>query len=139
MRPAGSDWIRPRLAGVEVTLGRAVSGTTAMADGVRVELDDGLVREVDTIVLGTGYAVDVRRYSFISAELLAALRLRGGAPVLERGLESSVPSLHFLGAPAALSFGPLLNFVVGTWFAGPTLVDHVLGRRSRANFGIPPE
>jgi len=139
MRPAGAPWIRPRLDGVEVTLGREVSRLEAVGGVIRVELDDGAVREVDTIVLGTGYAVDARRYAFLSAELLANLRLRGGAPVLGRGLESSIAGLHFLGAAAADSFGPLLNFVVGTWFAGPTLVDRVRGRRGRARLGIPPE
>jgi hypothetical protein len=124
---------------VEVTLGRAVTRLEATAGGVRVEFDDGSVREVDTVVLGTGYAVDVRRYAFLSPDLLAALELRAGAPVLGRGLESSVPGLHFLGAPAAHSFGPLLNFVVGTWFAGPALVDRMLGRRGRVRLGIPPE
>ena len=139
MRPAGSAWIPPRLGGVEVTLGRAVTRLEATAGGVRVEFDDGSVREVDTVVLGTGNAVDVRRYAFLSPDLLAALELRAGAPVLGRGLESSVPGLHFLGAPAAHSFGPLLNFVVGTWFAGPALVDRMLGRRGRVRLGIPPE
>ena len=139
MRPAGSAWILPRLGGVRITMGRAVTRAVAVPGAVRVEFDDGRTREFEAIVLGTGYAVDVRRYSFLTAELLATLRLEGGAPVLGRGLESSVARLHFLGAPAALSFGPLVNFVVGTWFAGPALVDHVLGRRGHANFPIPPK
>jgi len=40
-----------------------------------------------------------------------------GFPVLNRGLESSIPGLHFLGKPAAWSFGPLLGFVSGAEFA----------------------
>jgi cation diffusion facilitator CzcD-associated flavoprotein CzcO len=139
MRPTGAAWLRPRLGRVEVMLGRAVTSVEAATDAVRVELDDGVVREFETIVLGTGYAVDVRRYSFLSRELLATLRLSGGAPVLGRGLESSVARLHFLGAPAAASFGPLLNFVCGTWFAGPALADCVLGRHGQVRLGIPPE
>ena len=138
IRPAGSDWLRPRLAGVEVTLGRYVAGLTEVAGAIRAELDDGGIREIDTIVLGIGYAVDVRRYSFLSDTLLSALELRDGAPVLGRGLESSVDRLHFLGAAAAPSFGPLLNFLVGTWFAGPALLDRVLGRHGRMRLGIPP-
>jgi FAD-dependent urate hydroxylase len=139
IRPAGSAWIRPRLAGVALTPACAVSRVTEAAGAIRVELDTGHVREVDTIVLGTGYAVDVRRYAFLTEELLSALELHGGAPVLRRGLESSVARLHFLGAAAAPSFGPLLNFVVGTWFAGPALVDGVLERRGRLRIGIPPK
>ena len=44
-----------------------------------------------------------------------------GFPVLTRGLESSVPGLHFLGKPAAWSFGPLLGFVSGAEFASTEL------------------
>lgn len=139
VRPAGSAWIRPRFTGVRVTLGRSVIGLTEVAGAIRVELDDGSVREADSVVLGTGYAVDVRRYSFLSSELLGSMKLRAGAPVLGRGLESSVPRLHFIGAAAAPSFGPLLNFVVGTWFAGPALLDRVLARRGRVRIGIPPK
>jgi hypothetical protein len=45
--------------------------------------------------------------------------------VLKRGLESSIPGLHFLGKPAAWSFGPLLGFVSGTEFAAKELVRSI--------------
>jgi len=32
-----------------------------------------------------------------------------------------VPGLHFLGAPAALSYGPLMRFVAGTGYASAAL------------------
>ena len=38
-------------------------------------------------------------------------------------MESSVPGLHFLGAPAAWSFGPTMRFVAGGWFGSETLVQ----------------
>ena len=44
------------------------------------------------------------------------------AAVLGRGLESSVPGLHFVGKPASWSFGPLLNFISGSHFSGPELL-----------------
>jgi FAD-dependent urate hydroxylase len=37
-------------------------------------------------------------------------------------LESSVPGLHFVGKPAAWSFGPLLSFISGAQFAGNELL-----------------
>jgi hypothetical protein len=37
-------------------------------------------------------------------------------------MESSVPGLHFLGAPAAWSFGPIVRFVSGGWYTGRQLV-----------------
>ena len=32
-----------------------------------------------------------------------------------------MPGLHFLGAPAAWSFGPTMRFVSGGWYAGRAL------------------
>jgi FAD-dependent urate hydroxylase len=130
--PMGAAWLRPRLERVPMALGRAVADAAPAGTGVRVTLDDGTVREPDHVLLGTGYRVDVARYPFLSSELVGELDLVGGYPRLGRGLESSVPGLHFVGAPATLSFGPLTRFVVGTWHAAPALARSVLGRRQRA-------
>jgi hypothetical protein len=40
-----------------------------------------------------------------------------------------VRGLHFLGASAAYSFGPIMRFVVGSWYAAPALTLGVLERR----------
>jgi hypothetical protein len=49
-------------------------------------------------------------------------------------MESSVPGLHFLGAPAALSFGPIVRFVSGGWYTSRELVRAIAGP-----FRIPGE
>jgi hypothetical protein len=46
-----------------------------------------------------------------------------------------VPGLHFLGAPAAASFGPLMRFVSGAGYAARAVAEHhcragARGRRS---------
>jgi hypothetical protein len=125
IRPAGSSWLRPRLAGVVLTLGRMIVSTTCEGDRVRLALDDGTERWVDHVVLATGYRVDVTRYAFLAPELLRQVRCVEGYPDLGPGFESSVPGLHFLGAPAARSFGPLMRFVSGTWYAAPTLTRYI--------------
>jgi hypothetical protein len=51
--------------------------------------------------------------------------------VLGPGLESSVPGLHFVGASATESFGPINRFVVGTWYTAPAVTRRVLGKRAR--------
>jgi Pyridine nucleotide-disulphide oxidoreductase len=129
IRPAGADWLPDRMRAVRFTLGRAVASAKRRDGRVQLSLDDGGERSVDHVVLGTGYAIDVRRYPFLDAELLEGLRLVQGSPVLGRGLESSVPGLHFLGATAAESFGPTMRFVVGTAYAAPALTQRLLGRR----------
>jgi hypothetical protein len=129
--PAGAAWLRSRLEQVPMTLGRSVAQAEPAAGGVRVTLDDGSIREPDHVLLATGFRVDVREYPFLSAELASDLDLLRGYPRLGPGLESRVPGLHFVGAPAMLSYGPLMRFVVGTWHAAPALAASVLGGRQR--------
>jgi len=128
LRPAGSGWLPARLREVSITTG--VQATTAAEQGERVTvtLSDGSARTVDHVLLGTGYRVDVRRYSFLAPGLLQQMNIAQGYPVLRRGFESSVDGLHFMGAPSAWSYGPLMRFVAGTIFAGPELARGVLAR-----------
>jgi FAD-dependent urate hydroxylase len=116
-RPAGAAWLVSRLQGVPVRLGREVRTARPTNGRLRVELDGGESRVVDHLIYGTGYQVDIGRYPFLSRELANAIRQVNGYPVLGPGLESSVPGLHFLGAPAAWSFGPTMRFMSGSWYA----------------------
>jgi predicted ATP-grasp superfamily ATP-dependent carboligase len=130
IRPAGSGWLRGRLRDVPIHCG--VTVTEARADGGRVTLrcSDGSTRAVDHVLLGTGYRVDVRRYPFLARPLAAEIGVAGGGyPVLGAGMESTVPGLHFMGAAAAHSFGPIMRFVVGTWYSAPAVARSVAGRR----------
>jgi FAD-dependent urate hydroxylase len=129
IRPAGAGWLRGRLAGVPLTTGTAAVSARADGDRVRLALDGSGDRVVDHVLLATGFAVDVTRYAFLGERLLSRLEVERGYPLLDRGLESSVPGLHFVGAPAALSIGPLMRFVVGSWYAAPAVCRRVLGRR----------
>jgi FAD-dependent urate hydroxylase len=132
IRPAGAQWLPKRLRHVELTLGRRVISAEQRDGRALLGLDDGSERVVDHVLLGTGYEIDVRRYPFLAPELVAGLRVRSGSPVLGHGFESSVRGLHFVGAAAAESFGPVMRFVVGTAYTGPALTAHVLGRRRPA-------
>jgi FAD-dependent urate hydroxylase len=131
IRPAGSAWLRPRLEDVPLGMGAIAIGAEASNGGVSVNLADGGERRFDHVLLGTGYEIDVRSYPFLAPELAAAIDVAGGYPRLRTGFESSVPGLHFVGAPAAITFGPIMRFVVGTWYAAPSVTRRVLGRRQR--------
>jgi hypothetical protein len=139
IRPAGAAWLRDRLAPAEMTLSRRIDAVAVDDATVRVSLDDGSERTVDHVVAATGFSIDATRYGFLDRELVAALRLVDGYPVLGAGFESSVPGLHFLGAPAAASFGPIMRFVAGTRYAGPAVARAVAtgGRRSRSGGAQP--
>jgi hypothetical protein len=79
-------------------------------------------------MFGTGYRVDLARYGFISEGILNSVRRVDGYPLLQRGLETSVPGLHVVGAPAAWSFGPIMRFVSGSWYAGRAVASAVSAR-----------
>ena len=129
IRPAGAGWLRPRLVDVPISCGRSVLDARVDGDRVNLSLNDGATQLVDRVLLGTGFKIDVRRYPFLAPELVADLELAGGYPVLRAGLESSIPGLHFVGAPAAYSFGPVMRFVVGSWYAAPAIARRAAGRR----------
>lgn len=122
IRPAGTGWQRPYLANVPMTLNAEVASAEILGDKIRLKLTNGTERVADHVIIATGYKVDIARYSFFSPAIRSSLRTVSGNPVLARGLESSVPGLHFVGKPAAWSFGPLLNFVSGTHFAGSEIL-----------------
>jgi FAD-dependent urate hydroxylase len=131
IRPAGSGWLRARLGAATISCGRSVSEARTRGSSLWLRLDDGSERVVDHVLLGTGYRIEVSRYRFLGSDLNAELETVGGYPRLGPGLESSVPGLHFLGAPAAYSFGPIMRFVVGSWYAAPALTLKALERRQR--------
>lgn len=132
IRPAGAGWLKPRLKGVTITLGRRVISATTSGSQLLLKLDDGTERLVDHALLATGFRVDVAKYPFLSQSLVKQLNVVNGYPVLKRGLESSIPGLHFAGKPAAWSFGPLLGFVSGTEFAGSELARSITRRNGNS-------
>jgi FAD-dependent urate hydroxylase len=125
MRPAGSAWLVPRLKDVPITTGVEVAGARQRGSSVVLELSSGTEREVDRVVLGTGFRVDVQQHATLPSELKSGLGSINGYPVLTPWFESSVAGLYFLGAPAAATFGPLLRFVAGADFAARRIARHL--------------
>jgi thioredoxin reductase len=130
VRPAGARWLVDRLRNTPIRLGRSVVAVAPAAEQVKVKLDDHSERTVDHILLATGYRVDVSKYDFLAPGLLSMIDRFNGFPRLREGLETSVPGLHILGAPAAWSFGPLMQFVSGARYASHALVRSIAGNTS---------
>jgi len=131
IRPACSYFVKVRLDEIKVSLGVELNDVQETPSGLRLRISDGTTRDVDHLMFGTGYRVDVTRYPFLSDGILQGVRRREGYPLLRRGLESSVPRLHFVGAPAAWSFGPIVRFVSGSWYAGRSVARAAATDRSR--------
>ena len=125
IRPAGAAWLQARLADVTIRLDTTVQALEPAGDQVRARLSSGGPLTVDHVLFGTGYRVDVSRYPFLPPSLTDGMERAGGYPVLRRGMETSVPGLHVIGAPASWSFGPIMRFVAGGWYGGEAVARRV--------------
>ncbi len=130
VRPAGARWLVDRLKDVPIRLNTAVSSFNVSGDKITVRLSDGSSRTVDHILMGTGYRVDISKYAFLSPGIVSSLKTLNGFPLLQEGMETSVPGLHILGAPGIWTFGPLLQFVSGTHYASKSLARVVVRNHS---------
>jgi FAD-dependent urate hydroxylase len=122
IRPAVAGWLQPRIQTVPVTLGREIVSAQTKGSQVNLKLDDNTQLTVDHVLLATGFRVDISRHPFLSKQLVREIKTANGYPLLKPGLECSIPGLHFVGKPAAWSFGPILGFVSGAEFASKELV-----------------
>jgi cation diffusion facilitator CzcD-associated flavoprotein CzcO len=130
LRPAGARWLANRCKDIPILTDRSVESATPVGGKLRIRLSDGSTREADHVLLGTGYRVDVTRYPFLPPELSQRLSLVNGFPKLTSGFESSIPGLHFLGAPSSWNYGPVMYFVCGTDFAARRLARFIAASAS---------
>ena len=113
--PGGAKWLRPRIEGnVQITEKTQIVKATPQGQGLCLELDDGTTREVDYLMLGTGYQPGVQKLPYIDASLLKRIQQNNGYPVLDESYEASVPGMYFAGILAGNTFGPTCRFVSGT-------------------------
>jgi cation diffusion facilitator CzcD-associated flavoprotein CzcO len=128
--PAGGWFIKDMVLGkVAMHSGFAIRRAEARSGRVVLHCDgkDGgnLKLECDHVIAATGYRVSLARLGFLDQSLLRKITTESGSPRLSHNFESSVPGLHFVGLPAAASFGPLLRFAVGARYAARRLAAHI--------------
>jgi hypothetical protein len=116
LRATAILWLRDRLKDVPVDEGRRILDAQRVGDKVALTLDNG-TRRYDHVLCATGYRIDVARMHIFNPVLRARIERHAGLPVLSDGFRSSVPGLHFVGASAVGSYGPLLRFIAGAGFA----------------------
>jgi FAD-dependent urate hydroxylase len=131
--PSGSWWLKDRIDGVvEVLTGSRIREASAQGGGVRLVLDGPGQRQldVDHVIAGTGFRVDLARLPFMPEPLRLAVKTLNGHPLVSRVGETSVPGLYFAGAPTVLSIGPSARFIAGTHTLSALLAKSV-ARRAR--------
>ena len=74
---------------------------------MHIRLNDGTSREVDHVLLGTGYRVDVTRYPFLAPELSQSLTQVNGFPTLDTGIRIVCPRPAFSGRAFFVEFRPI--------------------------------
>ncbi|UFZ04784.1 NAD(P)-binding domain-containing protein [Bradyrhizobium ontarionense] len=135
----GAWWLRSRVEdrfpihrGVAVVEALEADGRAALT--LRSTSKNGPERRlvVDHVVAGTGYNIDVERFSFIEEGLRGAIARLERSPRLNASFESSVPGLHFIGPASAMSFGPLFRFVVGAEYSAQVVSGRHAPRASQA-------
>jgi FAD-dependent urate hydroxylase len=128
--PVGSGALEPRLVGIPVTTQVQVKAGHEEENKVCLFLSDGTSREVDHVILATGFRPNINQLQMLSNELKAAIQQENNSPILSLGYESvSVRGLYVLGALACLSQGPINRFVCGTYPVGQYLTEAVTGSR----------
>ncbi len=115
VRASGAQWLRSRVDGVvNITERTEVLRAEQRGDGLRLELSGGATRDLDHLFLGTGYAPNVEKLTFLDAGLRKRIATNDGYTVLNEWFESSAPGLFFTGAIAGYNFGPICRFIAGT-------------------------
>ena len=130
LRAKASGWLRTRFGAVRINVSRTLRAARPVREGIVVELDNGSAA-FDHVVLGTGYKINIAKLGIIEPSLINEIATVNGSPRLKFGMESSVAGLHFVGATAVHSFGPLMRFVSGTGFAARSLTNAVVANRVR--------
>jgi thioredoxin reductase len=125
VRPAAAPWIRPSVEGrFQVTPNTQIVEATEQNDVLNLKLSNDESRQVDHIVLGTGYEPNIEKLHYIDPALRQQIQQVCGYPALNKWFESSVPHLYFSGALAAYNFGPICRFVTGSFGPAHQLARH---------------
>jgi thioredoxin reductase len=128
--PASPWWIRDRVLGkVPIHVLHEVVEVAKAGQRVQLKMRDGegslRTVEVDFVIAGTGYNVNLSRLKFLDPEISDRIHRIEGAPTLNINFESSVPGLHFTGPLSFMCFGPLFRFVTGAKVTSRRLARHL--------------
>lgn len=127
LRPAVAPWMRPHINGrVSLTSNTSIVSATEQGQEVCLKLSDGTTRQVDHVILGTGYKPQVQTLPYIDSSLREQVQQRMGYPFLNKWFESSVPQLYFVGCLSGYDFGPLCRHITGSGVSARQIAHHVM-------------
>ena len=111
-------WLEPRIENDRIQLhphSHPVTCESAASGGLAVRLSNDTVSVPDSVILATGYRVDIGRIPLLSAgNLFNTLETDDGYPQLDDHFQTTVPGLFITSLAATHHFGPFFGFVVGS-------------------------
>jgi hypothetical protein len=127
--PASPWWIQDRVLGkVPIHVRHELVEAAVVGNQVQLKFSNGEAPmrtvDVDFVVAGTGYEVDVARLAYLDQEIIQRIQCIERSPELNSKFESSDPGLYFLGPLSFMCFGPLFRFVSGAQVAARRLARH---------------
>lgn len=134
LRAGATGWLRPDFDGIRVNAGRTIVGAAAKGREIELEFETDAAA-FDHVLLATGYQIDIAKLGLFGPDVLDAIKCQEGVPLLSAGLESSIAGLHFVGASAVGSFGPLMRFTAGTPYAARSVTRFVQRAVGKAQAG----
>lgn len=126
-------WLAPRLNDDRVHIHpqtQLVTCTEKPNGDLEVVLSNGETINIDTIVLATGYKVDIARLPILSPNIITRLETRNGFPVLDDHFETSIPGLFITSMPAAQDFGPFFGFTISVRTSAKLICQRLLAPQS---------
>lgn len=109
-------WLKPRVMNETVQLWpntRVAAVDAAPHGALVVKLDSGRTLTVDSVILATGYRVQMDRVPFLArGNILGQLETHDGFPTLDEHFQTNVPGLFITSMAAARDFGPFFAFTV---------------------------
>jgi thioredoxin reductase len=139
--PSGSYSVKDRvLASVSLLLGHDIQYAETQDGKALLHLVDRDKRRselmTDHVIAATGYSVRLGALPFLDTELQSEVRTIDGSPELTADFESSVKGLYFIGVMSAITFGPLMRFVLGTDYTARRLTRHMVRDASRISMDV---
>jgi thioredoxin reductase len=132
--PSGAWWLRDRVEGVlDITTGTPVLRAEPEGNGVRLHLGGAKPQtmDVDHVMAGTGFRIDVATLPFLGEEIKTSLVMRAGCPTVSRAGESSIDGLYFAGAHTMVSYGAGVRLISRTHHTAAHIARSVARRARR--------
>ena len=124
-------WLHARILGGRIKLWpktRVEDCRESSSGDLLVRMDNGQKITVDSMVLATGYKVELARIPFLQgSKILDRLHIQDGSPQLDEHFQSNIPGLFITSLPATQQFGPFFGFTIAVRMSARLIGRFIFG------------